>query len=409
MDNITVNTFTNQKGHADCVVAKAVDRLLYPKGVYCYPTDYGRKRCEAWDMTLPPICANEPHADEVPEHCKGALENRQREVCHEFQDVKWSAYPWCHEPWCYVDPENCDLPHSPSYYFPGRNLWYSYRACQSNNFFDIWGVPSLEMCQQFSVVEKPYYVMWFSCWACAFMQQVIDATRMLEENQDELSRGQKLYLWLQLLVLITETLANIQRIPWLSNDFWSNYNLYVYVFIHSSVFVRATMMSQIVWDWYEARLLKYPVIHKDLDGKGWTDEQRGILLIIIFQFGSSLGVFGIISITHIVPAFLCYYWLFLGLAAGVVQSRSWVQKLGVDPEGRFGRAMVMGVNSFISGMGIQLLVTSMVRVYAGQWKSGYLVPLKNDFWSRKIEIWYQCHLSRGIKNADQDFYNLFVR
>ena len=49
----------------------------------------------------------------------------------------------------------------------------------------------------------------------------------------------------QLLILITETYANIRRIQWSSDpqEFWAAYNLYVYVFINSSVFIRATMMS----------------------------------------------------------------------------------------------------------------------------------------------------------------------
>merc|ERR1712205_127412 len=127
-------------------------------------------------------------------------------------------------------------------------------------------------------------------------------TRKLEEQQDRLGKWQQLYLGIQLLVLVTETYANIKRVPWGHGDFWSNYNLYVYVFINSSVFIRATMMSQVVWDWYEARLLKFPVLPFQIDGKGWTDEMRAGLLVCIFQFASSLGMFIVISLTHLLPA-----------------------------------------------------------------------------------------------------------
>eukprot|EP00439_Symbiodinium_sp_Y106_P071056 s4909_g12.t1 len=75
------------------------------------------------------------------------------------------------------------------------------------------------------------------------------------------------------------------------------------------------------------------------------------MLVCIFQFLSSLGVFFVIS------------------------SRLWIAALGLDPESRFGRALVMGTNSFMSCMGIQVLVTCMVRTYAGEWSSGYLGPL----------------------------------
>merc|ERR1712190_400999 len=104
---------------------------------------------------------------------------------------------------------------------------------------------------------------------------------------------------------------------------------------------------------------------------------RAGLLVIIFQFMSSMGVFMVVFITHLLPALVVYYWIFLGVATGLVKSRAWVQLLGFDPEGRFGRALVMGTNSFMSCMGVQVLVTSMVRAYAGEWKGGYLAPLRN--------------------------------
>merc|ERR1712048_1411755 len=100
------------------------------------------------------------------------------------------------------------------------------------------------------------------------------------------------------------------------HDFWSNYNLYVYVFINSSVFVRSTMMFQIVLDWYNARLLKYYVLADFIDGgRRWKEESRAALLILIFQFLSSMGVFAVVCVTHLLPALFLYYWLFLGVCA----------------------------------------------------------------------------------------------
>eukprot|EP00913_Durusdinium_trenchii_P033305 g31180.t1 len=321
-------------------------------------------------------------------------------ACHELFHPKALALPWCHQSWCYVDPDNCDLEKSKSFFFPGAELWYSYETCASRNFFEIWKLVQLEMCSRFSVVEKPYVIMWLSCWTCAFLQQVIDTTRKLEDQQDRLGKWQRAYLALQLLVLVTETYANMQRIPW-SGDFWSSYNLYVYVFINSAVFVRATMMSQVVWDWYEVRLLKMPVLPYQMDGKGWTDEMRAGLLVCIFQFLSSLGVFFVISVTHLI---------FWAVAAGLVKSRVWISSLNFDPESRFGRALVVGTNSFLSVMGIQVLVTCMVRTYAGEWSSGYLTPLWNDFLVRRLRVWYTCHLRHATFQEmvlDQDFINLF--
>jgi len=428
--NVTVNSISNQKSRyslsesdtreavQDCLVADNIDRLQRPGESYCYPTDYGRGRCDTWDLHLPPECARdlEGGAEGIMQDCKGTLITTLQDKCLDFFPEKPGALPWCSQHWCYIDPNNCESIYSPSYVFPGRTLYYSYETCGSNNYFELWGAPLFDMCQKFEVVEKPYPIMWFSCWACAFMQQIIDATRYFDEQQDRLSRGQRLYLVFQLCVLISETIANFHRIPWFEEDrsFWMNYNLYVYVFIHSSVFVRATMMSQIVWDWYEVKLLKYPTVHATVDGKGWTDEKRALLLVIIFQFMSSLMVFGCIAITHLIPALIVYYWIFLLISAGLVKSRTWVANIGFDPaESRFGRALVMGTNSFMSCMGIQVLVTSMVRVYAGEWESGYLVPLTNDFLSRRVDVWYACHLGKvGFSTKlfkDQDFINLFLR
>lgn len=63
-------------------------------------------------------------------------------------------------------------------------------------------------------------------------------------------------------------------------------------------------------------------------------------------------------------------------------------------------------------MGFQVLVTSMVRVYEGQWADGYLRPLQNDYLSRRMDVWFACHLGKGLSwdvFYDQDFMNLLVR
>jgi len=430
LSNLTVNTDSNQNSRVslngkqrdpvdDCLIAQDVDHLLRPGERYCYPVDYGRGRCAAWDFSLLPECADWSgggHRDQImdntPEYCKGSLSARIKGECVELFQPKKMALPWCPEEWCYVDKDNCDQPVAPSYYFPGQDVWYSYDTCGCGNFFEVWNAPQIDMCKRFQVVEKPFLIMWLSCWACAFIQQIFDATRLMEEDQDRLSRGQRGYLAFQLVVLVIETFANVRRIPWHRSTWWSNYNLYVYVFINSSVFVRATMMSMITYDWFKSKLLKFSVLPYHLDGKGWTEEGRAAMLVSIFQFLSSMGAFAVITITHIIPAFFAYYWIFLLVAAGLVKSRSWVAMVGLDPEGRFGRALVMGTNSFISCTGIQFLVTGMVRVYAGEWKAGYLAPLRNDFLSRRLTVWYACHLGDGVSVNlvwDQDFINLFVR
>ena len=38
------------------------------------------------------------------------------------------------------------------------------------------------------IVEKPYYVIFASCWVCALMQQLIDTSRYYEERHEELSK-----------------------------------------------------------------------------------------------------------------------------------------------------------------------------------------------------------------------------
>lgn len=454
LDNITVNTATNQHSRwsvsnrhredvDNCLIAVGVDRLQRPDERYCYPTDYGRSRCEAWDHRLLPECAAwvGPGHDKIsrtPEECKGASIARTSSECKALVQPKpvTNRLPWCDQPWCYVDPRNCDLGHyalSQSYVFPGSGLWYSYYTCDSRNYFEIWGTAQLDLCRSFQVVEKSPLIIWFSCWACAFIQQIIDLTRYLEEGVDRVGKYQKWFLVFQLMILLSETWSNINRIEWSWKHFWTHYNLYVYVFINSSVFVRATMMSMIVWDYYKAKLLKNPVLPKfgiptyydraagkwrwrqqsdPFDGKGWTETQRAVLLVVICQFLSSLGIFGVVCVTHLIPGLFCYHWIFLLVAAVLVKSQSWVGLLGLDAEGNFARALVMGVNSFVLAMGIQFLVTCMVRVYAGEWSGGYLRPLTNGFLTRRLEVWVACHLSQGFSKdlfSDQDFINLFIR
>lgn len=276
------------------------------------------------------------------------------------------------------------------------------------------GQVAVEFCNTFKVVEKPYYVIWVSTWVSAVSQQVIDMTRYLTEEPERLSPGQKFYVSVQLLFLLTETLDLIIKVDWLdvANPFVL-YNLYVYVFVHSSVFVRSVMMSMIVWDWYDAQLLKRPVFGQKRDGRGWSDVERAILLVIIFQFASSAFVMVIIIVTHLVPAVFFYYWIFLIMGCLIVKSRVWVKRyLGLDPDGRFARGLILASNSFMAVVGLQSMMTSMVRVYAGQWiEHGYMIPVKDDYWSRRFVTWYQCHVSHKGFEAfqDQDFSNLFIR
>mmetsp|Transcript_123495 Transcript_123495/g.394990 ORF Transcript_123495/g.394990 Transcript_123495/m.394990 type:complete len:192 (+) Transcript_123495:804-1379(+) len=189
------------------------------------------------------------------------------------------------------------------------------------------------------------------------------------------------------------------------------YNLYVYIFVHSAIFVRSIMMSMIIWDWLLAKLLKRPVFGTELDGKGWSDWERALLLVFILQFGSSAFVMAIVTVTHIVPGCVLYYPVFLLAAAFVVKLRQWLKFCGVDPDGRLGRGLVMASNSFVVVAAFQTLITSMIRVYSGALsRHSYWQPITDDMASRRIETWYECHLSRGFGALqDQDFLNLFVR
>lgn len=271
---------------------------------------------------------------------------------------------------------------------------------------------AVELCNVFKVVEKPYYVLFGSCWLCALMQQVIDTSRHYEEREEELGKTQKCYVGAQLVTLVWETLDLVERIDWTHGEsLWDMYNLYVYIFVHSSVFVRSIMMSMIVWDWLLAHLLKRPVFGTEYDGQGWRDYHRAVLLVVILQFGSSAFVMTVIMVTHVIPALLFYYPVFLMAAGFIIKIRAWLQVLGIDPDGRAGRGLVMASNSFVAVASFQSLITSMIRVYQGTVsRHGYLTPLKDDMASRNLQIWYECHLRAGLGAfRDQDFLNLFVR
>lgn len=271
---------------------------------------------------------------------------------------------------------------------------------------------AIELCNVFGVVEKPYYILFGSCWVCAVLQQVIDTTRYYEERLEELGKCQKCYVGAQLLTLVLETFELFAKVDWLDGaDVWSMYNLYVYVFVHSSIFVRSIMMSMIIWDWKQAKLLKRPVFGQMVDGRGWSDLQRAVLLVFILQLGSSAFVMAVVLVTHVMPALFLYYPVFALAAAFIIKVRSWLNFLGINPDGRLGRGLVMASNSFVAVTAFQTLITSMIRVYAGELsENGYLVPIRDDFESRHLSIWFECHLSQGWGAfKDQDFLNLFVR
>mmetsp|Transcript_108371 Transcript_108371/g.312220 ORF Transcript_108371/g.312220 Transcript_108371/m.312220 type:complete len:169 (-) Transcript_108371:178-684(-) len=167
----------------------------------------------------------------------------------------------------------------------------------------------------------------------------------------------------------------------------------------------------IIWDWLLAKLLKRPVFGTHLDGKGWADYERALLLVVILQFGSSVFIMAVITVTHVLPALILYHPVFLAAAAFVVQVRQWLKCIGVDADGRLGRGLIMASNSFVVVCACQTMITAVIRVYSGGlMKQGYLVPLLDDVASRHLSTWYECHLSQGVAAFhDQDFLNLFVR
>jgi hypothetical protein len=272
---------------------------------------------------------------------------------------------------------------------------------------------AIEFCNVFDVVEKPYYVIFGSCWVCAVLQQLIDTTRLYEDRLEELGLAQKCYVGAQLLTLVLETFDLFARVGWLEGeaDIWSMYNLYVYVFVHSSIFVRSIMMSMIVWDWWRARLLRRPVFGEHADGPGWSDWQRAVLLVVILQFGSSAFIMAVIVITHVFPALILYYPVFALAGAFIIKFGDSLRFIGIDAESRFGRGLVMASNSFVAVAAFQILITSMIRSYSGElFENGYWMPLDDDIKSRHLSIWYECHLRNGWGAFhDQDFLNLFVR
>eukprot|EP00438_Fugacium_kawagutii_P017170 Skav229161 [mRNA] locus=scaffold1381:177695:185693:+ [translate_table: standard] len=100
---------------------------------------------------------------------------------------------------------------------------------------------------------------------------------------------------------------------------------------------RSIMMSMIIWDWLLARLLGRPIFGGEYDGQGWRDWHRALLLVVIMQFGSSVFVMMLVTLTHAIPALLIYYPVFLIASAFIIKFRSWLETLGVNPDGRAGR------------------------------------------------------------------------
>lgn len=57
------------------------------------------------------------------------------------------------------------------------------------------------------IVEKPYYVIFASCWVCALMQQLIDTSRYYEERTEELSK-----------TLLGEWFSSGRRLGWMAGS-----------------------------------------------------------------------------------------------------------------------------------------------------------------------------------------------
>ena len=82
---------------------------------YLYPSDYGTKMCQAWDLEREPFCAD-------------ATGTKRPD-----------AKPWCKERWCYVNKTECRLKDvvQGGGFLQGSpdDLYYSYSACGSANLF----------------------------------------------------------------------------------------------------------------------------------------------------------------------------------------------------------------------------------------------------------------------------------
>lgn len=78
----------------------------------CYPIDYGSQRCSAWDINLPPRCAD-----------------------REGRPLT-NAPLFCAQPWCFVDA-SCRLHQQRTTIFLGHELFYSYETCGSGDFFNL--------------------------------------------------------------------------------------------------------------------------------------------------------------------------------------------------------------------------------------------------------------------------------
>merc|ERR1712137_598398 len=131
------------------------------------------------------------------------------------------------------------------------------------------------------------------------------------------------------------------------------------------------------------------------------------------------GLLAVPVVTHILPACVVYFWLFLPvptcisfvfLSGGMIVAASMHKRFSEDRIGTqdaFSQGLQKGTQVFIQLL-LTLLVQSsvclMVRVYAGEVSSGsylsYFTPFYNDFMSR---TWYtvaQCDFKSVTAFAD---------
>merc|ERR1712070_791025 len=96
------------------------------------------------------------------------------------------------------------------------------------------------------------------------------------------------------------------------------------------------------------------------------------------------------------PAIIIYHPVFVAAGAIVVKMRKWLEMAGMDPDSRLGRGIIMALSSFVTIVGLQVLISAMARVYAGELGEGYLTPLKDDWASRHMDTWIECHMRKGF-------------
>merc|ERR1711924_53255 len=167
---------------------------------------------------------------------------------------------------------------------------------------------------------------------------------------------------------------------------WQAYNLFAYNSAQSSVLMSCIQIAVIQYGWLERNYFQQPVIVA-IDAA--FDETERPLFVAVSNLMVATGfIFPVIFVTHTLPGAVIYYWVVLVFAGGGWKMRQVTEPISPS-------LSIVGL-SFCLTVAIQTVTGAMVRIYDDGFGTGYLGPLHQDVFFRRIFNFYDCYLNFAV-------------